>query len=133
MTDVTPKMDFDVGVVRISTHQESHVAQSPTIADLLTPSRTTYALQLEEVLYLPESQEQQLLTALTPQITHTELMKPLVFNSMISQEIDEFQRASRETKSPSERRTCKKALKTLEKLQSLKQTLTRYQHALHRG
>ncbi|MEW4486707.1 hypothetical protein AB1L42_01415 [Thalassoglobus sp. JC818] len=133
MTDVTPKMDFDVGVVRISTHQESHAAHSPTIADLLTPSRTTYALQLEEVLYLPESQEQQLLSALTPQITHTELMKPLVFNSMIGQEIEEFQRATRESKSPSERRTRRKALKTLENLQSLKQTLTRYQHALHRG
>ena len=133
MTELTQKIDFDVGVIRISTHHEAQPAPAPAVAELLAPSKTNFSLQLEEVLYLPECQEQRLLTGLTPQISHPELMRPTIFNGMITEEIERFRQSSEQNASPLERRTQKKAVKTLEKLQSLKELLTRFQHALHRG
>lgn len=134
MSDLTPQLDFDVGLVQITFQQEADAPSSSRLPfESIAPSDLHFELQLEEVLNSPASQERRLLAALQPQVTHREVLKPWVFNTMVNQVLVWLQAKSRSSVPAEERRKFRRAAQTLEEFDALAILLRRFQHALHRG
>ena len=133
MPNLAAQLDLDVGLVRVSVEHDTEQAPKLPSAGVLAPGNRHYEVRLDEVLYAPASQEQQLLDALQPQITHREILQPWIFNAMIGQSIEWLRAKSEAAGSRQEQRQLRKATRTLEEFNALTVLFKRFQHALHRG
>jgi hypothetical protein len=133
MSDVTPQLDFDVGLVQVTFQHEPDAAPSLLSLECVAPPNPYFELQLEEVLYVPASLEERLMKALQPNITHRDVVQPWNFSALISQVQEWLRTRSRDGEPLKARQKFLQAARTLEEFGALAGVLRRFQHALHRG
>ncbi|MEW4561557.1 hypothetical protein AB1K70_03465 [Bremerella sp. JC770] len=133
MTELPYNLDLNIGLVDVSDRLEMTPLPSSPAGNSLIPTTTGYSLQLRQVLYSPESQEQRLLASLHPTIGHPDIVRPAAFNAMLQEAIGWCEANARKRGRLPEKKRIRRASEVLAKLKSLTQTLRRFQHALHRG
>jgi hypothetical protein len=134
MSEVAPQLNLDVGLVQVTFQHEPDAPPSMRALEAPGPNNPHFQLQLEEVLYMPASQEQQLLAALQPRINNLDILQPWKFNAMIGQVLKWFEDQNAQNAiNQKDRETFQRAEQTLKKFNELAGTLRRFLHALHRG
>jgi hypothetical protein len=133
MPDLNPQLDFNVGLVGVTFQQEADAPRALPTLETIAPGNGPFELQLQEVLYVPASQEQRLLASLRPEIAHRDLLRPWAFYAMTAQVLEWLREKARTEASEEDRGKMRKAAQTLEEFDALTMLLRRFQHALHRG
>ena len=133
MPELAPQIDLDVGLLQISIQSEAERPAKLPSSGSISPASRHYELKLDEVLYAPASQEESLLEALQPEITHREILQPWVFNAMSGEVMQWLKTHGKRADGPQDRRKVRRASRTLEEFSSLLTLFKRFQHALHRG
>lgn len=133
MADVSGQLNLDVGLEQVTFQRDAKTSSGQFSLGCVAPDNPQFELLLEEVLYVPVSQEERLLRSLRPQITHRELLQPQAYQAMVDDALDTLKKRAKKMVPSEDRNKIQKAVRTLQKFKALSGQLRSYQYALRQG